>query len=79
MNVNVSKFMVRQSRKFLRENGILTIPEQKMENHCLRKNTITLVQEFYCDDEYSHQMAGEKYFISVSRNNHIRRDCYYVI
>ena len=55
----VTNYMVRSSRRLLNNQGILAEPENK-KGRDLSKETISLVQQFYCNDENSCQMPGKK-------------------
>ena len=55
----VSNFIVRKSRRIRKESGILSMPEKKKDRP-LSDETITLVKQFYNDDEFSRQLRGKK-------------------
>ncbi len=63
----VTEYQVRASRKLKREKGILEEPESKL-GKSLPEATISLVKEFYEDDEYSRMMPSKKDFVSIGRN-----------
>ena len=69
---SVAEYMVIASRKYFREKGILSTPESKKGN-TISKEVVDLVTEFYCNDEFSRVMPGEKDFVSIARNQHIQK------
>ena len=68
----VTKYMITESKKLLQEKGILASPEPK-KGRSLPKDIVELVENFYCDDEYSRQMPGKKDYVSISRNVHMQK------
>ena len=69
---NVTEYQVRASRKLKREKGILEEPESKL-GKSLPEATISLVKEFYEDDEFSRMMPSKKDFVSIGRNQHAQK------
>ena len=69
---DVSIFIVRKSRRILKESGILSMPEKK-KGRPLSDETITLVKQFYSDDEFSRQLPGKKDCVSIARNVHMQK------
>ena len=65
----VSQYLIRKSRDFAKENGVLSLPSQKKGksvNHEMKEEIVS----FYEDDEISRIMAGKKDYVSIGRNMH---------
>ena len=65
----VSQYMIRKARDFVKENGILTLPSQK-KGKSLQTDVEETIRIHYEDDEISRLMPGQKDFVSISRNQH---------
>ena len=58
------EFLIREARKQEKEWGLNTIPPPRQGKR-LSEETVTSIQKFYEDDEYSGVMPGKKDTISV--------------
>ena len=65
----VTRYMVRQSRKLLKEKGLLAMPDSKRGKN-LSEETVVLVKQFYCDDEFTRLIPDKTNFISIGKNKH---------
>jgi hypothetical protein len=65
----VTEHAIRKARKMKHENGILSIPSNKIGRKLLTTTTDLLLQ-FYEDDEYSRMMPGRKDYVSVGKGIH---------
>ena len=63
----VSNYIVKEARKVVKEKGVFAIPDPK-KGKVLPDNTIKAISQIYHDDEYSREMPGKKYCISISRH-----------
>ena len=68
----VSKTTVFKARKLRDQKGIIALPE-KCRRQKISNEIIQLVQEFYCNDEFSRQLPGKKDYVSMGRNQHVSR------
>ena len=69
---NVSEYLVRTSRTLKKNKGILGEPESKL-GRSLAAATVSLVIDFYQDDEFSRMMPSKKDFVSLGRNQHAQK------
>ena len=68
----VSKTTVFKARKLRDQKGIIKLPE-KCRKQKISNKIIQLVQEFYCNNEFSRQVPGKKDYVKVVRNQHMSK------
>ena len=63
---DVSEYLIKDetARELKKVGGILAKPAHK-NGKTLSQETLSLVQSFYEDDEYSRQMPGSKDYVSI--------------
>ena len=66
----VSKRTGFKARKLRDQKGIIALPK-KCRRQKISNKFIQLVQEFYCNDEFSRELSGKKDYVSVVRNQHM--------
>ena len=66
---NVSEYLIRTARNLRQEKGIISKPEPK-RGKSLSAETLTLIEAFYNDDQYTRQLPGKKDYVSISKNIH---------
>ena len=60
----VTKYMPSSAKKLVEDKGVLSTPDSKAGNP-LSSTTLELIRRFYCHDDISRVMPGNKDYISV--------------
>ena len=71
----VSQYLIKKSRDFTKENGVLSLPLQKKEkpvSHEMKEEIVS----FYEDDEISRIMPRKKDYVSIGRNTINKKDSF---
>ena len=72
---SVTHYMVKQSRQLLQSQGILSKPNPR-KGRPASQETIDMVTEYYCDDNYSRLVPGKEDFVSIRKNVHEQKSYY---
>ena len=65
--LNVSKYMISESKKLKKLHGFFALPKSKNGAH-ISQEILNRVNNFYCDDFYSRVMPNKKNVIKISDN-----------
>ena len=68
----VSKSTIQKARSLQKRKGIVGIEDIKIRQR-LSQQTVTLVNNFYCNDENSRQLPGKKDSVSVAMNERVSK------
>ena len=69
---SITFYMARTARTLAKEKGILSLPQPKKGKN-LSEKTKSLLQDFYCNDEYSRVMPSKKDCVSIKKNTHVQK------
>lgn len=65
----VSEYLVRRTKKLVKENGILPEANKKKPGYSISRETVHAVLSFYENDEYSRMCPGKKDCVSVRNSD----------
>ena len=66
---SVTRYKVKQSRRLQHSQEVFRKLTPR-KGRSTSQETINMVTEFYCDDEYSRSMSGRKDLMSIKKNVH---------
>ena len=69
---SITSYMARTARTLAEEKCILSLPQPKKGKNLSERNK-SLVQDFYCNDEYSRVMQSKKDCLNIKKNTHVQK------